>query len=189
MLLPVGLDPSNKSEALLLSTNTEVSIAPKLHSRQQPPGRTDKATVATQSTPLKSQTSGILNSQILRVLPALPQHQLPVYSDTLVGFVSPATFRDLYPSAGRNPEGLYEVKVKRRSPPPDMDSSSSEEPSAPTPKVLKPSSETTGKTVTEDEKVYIVLRKGIVASHIIFPTLPQTIEEWDLIQFVSSLFW
>ncbi|THU89378.1 AAA-domain-containing protein [Dendrothele bispora CBS 962.96] len=193
----VSLDPQSKNNALLLSTNTEVSIAPKLHSRpQNTPSKStskDKPSSsdlqATPSAHTKPKTASNTVSQILRVLPervlSLPT---PSYDGTeILGYVSPRTFSSLFPSIKPDTSTYHKVNYKRLEAPIDP----SEPPSAqeaapqPAPKILNAGEDKPAPPI-DDEDVFICSMQGLVDQHVVFSNLPKGVEEWDLVRFTTD---
>ncbi|KDQ55035.1 hypothetical protein JAAARDRAFT_181043 [Jaapia argillacea MUCL 33604] len=204
----VSVDPPAKSNALLLTTTTEVSIAPKL--RKSKAGAKSSASVGKPSTKKDGSVSGKSasgesdnRSRKLRVLPYTlfqrrqqqPSSSLhPAYDPSLVtAYVAPNTFHDLtgspYPSSSSNlPIHSYRATVKRLFPPPDPTSTQTPAPPSPTPapRVLNPASgsaseKDSGKPVEESGKGEIILGYShlLPDSHIAFSNALDGLEEWD----------
>ncbi|KAK7473010.1 Peroxisome biosynthesis protein pex1 [Stygiomarasmius scandens] len=196
----VSLDPRPKNNALLLSTNTEVSIAPKLHSRQQKAlskstskdnSSSSNGTPITASSSAKSKPTLNTTSQTLRVLPRrVPSLHTPTYNGTeILGYVSLRTFANLFPSTEPGTTTYRKVAYRRLQPPSDpSESQSGQEPALPAPKVLNPGEKEKDKSepVTESDDVFICSTAGIVEQHIVFPNLPKDVEEWDLVRFIAE---
>jgi len=194
----VSLDPQPKNNALLLSTNTEVSIAPKLHSRQQKAlskstskdnSSSSNGVPITASSSAKSKPTLNTISQTLRVLPRrVLSLQTPTYNGTeILGYVSPRTFANLFPSIEPGTTTYRKVVYRRLQPPSDpSESQSGQEPALPAPKVLNPGEKEKDKSepVSESDDVFICSTAGIVEQHIVFPNLPKDVEEWDLVRYV-----
>ncbi|KAF5345345.1 hypothetical protein D9758_008461 [Tetrapyrgos nigripes] len=199
--IPVSLDPQSKNNALLLSTNTEVSIAPKLHTRQQKSSSKptkDKsasvngASIIKPSVDTKEKPKTVSVSHVLRVLPErvldLP---IPSYiGSEILGYVSPRTFTSLYPSAQPEASTYWKSAFKRLRPPVDPNDSPSTQESVPipAPKLLNPGEKDKDKLtpVQENDEVYICSMVGIVDQHVVFTNLPRDVEEWDLVRFTTD---
>ncbi|KAG6920030.1 hypothetical protein DXG01_010098 [Tephrocybe rancida] len=191
----VSVDPSSKGSALLLTTNTEVSIAPKLHrssrradtsSRQDTPQ--DVPRVATSKERYKR------DSHVLRNLPhGIFNVALPDYSGSeLVGFVSPTTYLTLSKSGPPEEAGLLSCSsfnFKRLTPPLEPSSSPQSMPSPPppVPRVIKPGND--GGLVDNiqvENIVFVGTLAGLPDSHIVFPAAPKEVEDWDLLVLSSD---
>lgn len=201
--LQVSLDPSSKGNALLLATNTEVSIAPKL--RKAKPSATQKShpNTAAGSSSQTDDTIGnksttpvsMKNAQILRLIPTrVLEVSFPQYSGSeLLAYVARSTFNKLHPSHPILKDGetnIYFQHYWKRLPspidpnalPPPPPSS----PSVPAPRVLKAG--TTGNETTAEDKnmaepsLYMGWMTGIPEGHIAFPLSTKEFEDWDLIQ-------
>lgn len=211
----VSVDPSTKGTAVLLTTNTEVSIAPKLHKQIDGTARSqvskDTKTSATLSQPSSAPsktTQG--SSRITRVLPKrlLPHDaisKIDSYSgDLRTAYISWVTFVRL--RTGRPPNSLvpdpssddnstlYAHIVKRLQPPVDPSSNpstSSAAPSPPLPTVLtaggsQEKDKTSHDQAKQESEVYISWLSEIPDDHIVFRNLEDDIEEWDLTRFETT---
>ncbi|KAJ7276088.1 P-loop containing nucleoside triphosphate hydrolase protein [Mycena haematopus] len=129
----VSVQPEGRT-ALLLGTDTEVSIAPKPHARNQP---------ALSPAPSPSPDAP---ARILRVLPPLPVPSPEETGAHVLGYVSPATFAALFPShspsalppgeADTDTDVYHRTLLARLAPPADPSPSPSPPPPAPAPRVL-----------------------------------------------------
>jgi peroxin-1 len=196
-LFPVSLDPQSKNNALLLSTNTEVSIAPKLHSRQQKSSSKitkDKssslngAPAVKPSVDAQDKPETSSHSYVLRVLPErVLSLSVPSYTGSeILGYVSPRTFASLYPSAQPETSTYWKSTFKRLRPPIDHSDPLSTQETIPTPapKLLNPGEKDKDKLipVQENGEVFICSMVGIVDQHVMFPSLPSDVEDWDLVR-------
>jgi peroxin-1 len=187
----VSLDPQSKSNALLLTTNTEVSIQPKLHPKPD--------TVVTASSKIPRSKPP---SQILRVLPSRfliaptihtsPQ-PLAHISRSILALL---TKTPLHPSDPTLPTTTYYKCTLRRLLPPASPSppSSKNPPAPPTPHVFHPSdgddrptSANTKGSSSANSEVYVAWRPEVPVpeGHIVLEagfSGVDGIEEWDLIQ-------
>ncbi|PFH52085.1 hypothetical protein AMATHDRAFT_57931 [Amanita thiersii Skay4041] len=191
----VSVEPSTKGGAALLTTNTEVSIAPKLHKRQQvsptqsngKPVEAGKVAVAHDIAhhPSSSKSAKCGPSLVLRVLPArfVSMDGNEDVDSKTVFYVSPQTFKCLDPSNISSTS--YPTAILKRLEPPN-------DPLAPPPiipspvhetRVLNPGNEEKGGTGAEKSKklVYVNCMLGIPDNHIVIPVPYENIEEWDLI--------
>lgn len=183
-LTVASLDPTNKGKALLLTTNTEVSIAPKLHSRQQlkPEKPSTKSTTDDPKGKIQSPPPSV-QPHCLRVIPSsILTRPFAVYTGSeLLGFVSPATFAKLTRSSN-SVENDTHVKAHAKRLPPPTDPSFSATSNAtpdPVPRVLKPGEK---KSITvEPGTIYLGQSEGVPNGHIVLPTTVDDIEEWDLV--------
>ncbi|KAJ7350362.1 P-loop containing nucleoside triphosphate hydrolase protein [Mycena albidolilacea] len=182
----VSIQPESKGSALLLTTNTEVSIAPKLHSQKRPqvngtPNGAPPAT-ATAAPNEASVPSPPVSPQTLRVLPPhllglpFPEHTGP----EVLAYVSPATFSLLHPSAPIDETVYHKTPLKRLHPPAD--------PSAPSPsaappvtRVLNAAGTAESSTGGDVEEVYVRAVESVPESHVAFISAGG-IEDWDLVR-------
>ncbi|KAF8813732.1 AAA-domain-containing protein [Phlegmacium glaucopus] len=193
-----GLDPPSKKNALLLSTNTEVSIAPKLHSNKQisspkrslANGHAPTVGVSTESTIPPND-----RSCIFRVLPArlLPAIRFPDYSESdSLAFVSHVTFTQLHASKFTSADSFYCGQFRPLRSPAD--------PTAPPPPRPNPdpmlarlassgSHASSGGSYASSKsgKVWIGVSEGLPAGHIVFSVLPEGVDEWALVRMSLSL--
>ncbi|KAH9840780.1 AAA-domain-containing protein [Rhodofomes roseus] len=166
----VSLEPSTAGKALLLTTSTEVSIAPKLHSRQngsagpavngktkQKKHRGANGKVNGVSTPAEDLSGSIPNGEaaklpvrVMRVLPhrlvpssPTTSHRLPD-ADVVIAYVSRAALTSLAEASGSasNPSP-WRARVRRLPPPsdPSQEQNSGGPASPPAPRVLVPNGE------------------------------------------------
>ncbi|GLB37363.1 putative peroxisome biogenesis factor 1, N-terminal [Lyophyllum shimeji] len=193
----VSLDPSSRGNALLLTTNTEVSIAPKPHRTEHRTGLTPvdnkPAAQAVASTTVEEKTIPHKRiSEVLRVLPhkvsgmTLPEYAGPEF----VGYVSPSTFTQLH---SRNPTedgdriSCFMSTVKRLLPPPNPSSPASmAPPPPPVPRIIKPGATDKDPASNDigqvtDQVVFLGPLCGIPESHVVFPAAPRNVEDWDLL--------
>jgi len=195
------LDPSSKNDALLLTTNSEVSIAPKLHRKKEQTKAKPLDVTAAQSPKPGSAKAPVapatpaLNFVTLRSVPpkALPNLQLPRHDGTeLIACVSPTTFAKLQESqkivyfTPSYSKAVY--KLLNGPHDPSAPASSAPSPVDPVPRVLnpgnapeKPESKTSAPKPGEGE-AYIGVLDGIPTGHIIFPSPPEGLEDWGLLK-------
>ncbi|KAJ7874791.1 P-loop containing nucleoside triphosphate hydrolase protein [Mycena olivaceomarginata] len=154
--------------ALLLTTNTEVSIAPKLHSQKRPQvnGTPNGAPPAT--------ATAAPNEASVPPPPVSPQ-TLP-----LLAYVSPATFSLLHPSAPIDDTMYHKTPLKRLPPPADP---SALPPSAapPVTRVLNAAGTAESSTSGDVEEVYVRAVESVPESHVAFISAGG-IEDWDLVR-------
>ncbi|KAG6879138.1 hypothetical protein C0992_004955 [Termitomyces sp. T32_za158] len=196
----VTIDPSSKGSALLLTTNTEVSIAPKLHrSVRQKDTNTREEKDASRDIPTSAGNEAEQKhiSHTLRLLPfGLAHVTLPDYpGPEFVGYVSPLTYQRLCPEM-EHEEGAYICCAKftfKRLPPPSEPPSSSSPvpppPPPPVPRVIVPAASGTDSSSVENDQVEDVIFVGSVPgipdSHIVFPAAPRGLEDWDLVVYAG----
>ena len=195
--LPAGLDPLSKKNALLLSADTEVSIAPKLHSNKQisPP----RNSLVTNHTPMvknlsvngvstESTTPSNDDSSILRVLPVrlLPDIRFPHYSNSnSLAYVSRVTFAHVSKSSA---DSFYCGQFRPLAspadsivtPPPPLQNHD------PVPARLGSPGPGGNVTSSRSGKVWIGTSEGLPAGHIVFFVLPKGVDEWGLVRYVTS---
>ncbi|KXN87354.1 Peroxisome biosynthesis protein PAS1 [Leucoagaricus sp. SymC.cos] len=201
----VSIDPSAKDDALLLTTNTEVSIAPKLHKQQSlskpvpngQPTSDKKPTEASLSyaTPKSTQPA---NSVLLRVLPtrylSLPfAHSGP----ELIAFVSAGTFDALFgPGHERGAKDspiCFQAMFRRLQGP--MDTTSTSNPVGlnhpPTTRVPKAGftkeKESAGLEDSDTPgpgEVYVGCSPDVIDQHVVFSALTPGMEDWDIVRLI-----
>lgn len=192
-----GLDPS-KGNALLLTTNTEVSIAPKLHRSREAlsnkPPINGHAAVGAKPTINGSAAAALPTpttkaaSEILRVIPSrlVSGSTYPDHSRLeLLAFVSPRTLDQLEPLlANRTISWFHHAAFKKLAAPHDPSVASNDAPTPePTTRVLNAAvreDPVTAKSIPGD--IYIGVSKDIPTGHIVFSALPDGLEEWDLVR-------
>ena len=194
--MAAGLDLLSKKNALLLSADTEVSIAPKLHSNKQ--------ISASRSSLVNSHTNMVKNlfvngvstepttpskdgSSILRVLPVrlLPDIRFPRYSNPdSLAYVSRVTFAHVSKKSSADSFycGQFRPLVSPADPtvtPPPLQN--------PDP-VLASSGGSGGSNVASSGsgKVWISTSEGLPAGHIVFFVLPEGVDEWGLVRYAAS---
>lgn len=185
-----SLDPSSKRNALLLSTNTEVSIAPKLHSNKQ----ISSNSLANDTPTVKSNTSTEPTIQskdrscTLRVLPVrlLPDIRFPHYSDSdSVAYISRVTFSRLHASKG-DLESFYCGQFKPLISPADPAAKPPLPLQNPDPVIVRPSgSGGPGESKiapSKSGKVWIGTSEELPAGHIVFFVLPESVDEWGQVR-------
>jgi len=200
----VSVRPSAKDNALLLTTNTEVSISPKLHKQQLPlkwNGHSVSAKNPAENTPPSTKpepTSKPGNSEVLRVLPSrfLQETSSTHSGSELIAFVSIGTFGKLFGSTSDG--GLcFQARFKRMQGPADPTSTqSSETNSNPVAHVFKAGSSAKGKKSEgiEDSghlgsgEIYVGCSHNVIDHHIIFSALTEDVEEWDLVRYTLVFF-
>ncbi|KAJ3994136.1 P-loop containing nucleoside triphosphate hydrolase protein [Lentinula boryana] len=189
----VSLDPQSKNNVLLLSTNTEVSISPKLHPNRR--AHAKKTTVDGGSASSENAVpKPILKQpfQILRVLPAhiLPKPLISHSGSEVMGYVSASTLVRIIPASRDMAKQriCHKASVKRLEPPvhPEISTTQALE-TAPEPKVLNPG-EKNQQSEESSESIYIGEMDELINGHIVFPSLPAGVDHWDLIKFVHLRF-
>lgn len=185
----VSLAPQAKNDALLLSTNTEVSISPKLHANRRVHAKEPTVNGTADAVVPKSIPQPF---QILRVLPNhVLSKPLTAYSGSeVIGYVSSSTLAQLLP-ASRNvakQHTCYKVSLKRLEPPINPVSTLQTPETVPETKVLNPSEKIHNVENSDNaERSYVCGRVELIGGHIVFPSLPAGIEHWDLIKFVPRI--
>ncbi|KAL1710677.1 P-loop containing nucleoside triphosphate hydrolase protein [Schizophyllum commune] len=191
-LLVGSLDVSSKTNAALLTTDTEISIAPKVHRRGAQAAKSRAPAEPSSDEPVKPQAHP--KSTLLRVLPSRLSTPTPEYTGPeLLSYVSKATFRKLDVGSGSSaaavelPAGTYKkARVKRLTPPVDPlagPSTSSE--ATPAPRILSAGKEAVAeeeKSEDDAEVVYVGILDGIPDRSIVLPMLTHGIEEWDMVK-------
>ena len=197
--MAAGLDPLSKKNALLLSANTEVSIAPKLHSNKQI--SLPKNSLVNGHTPMiknlsvngastEPTTPSKDDSSVLRVLPVqlLPDIRFPCYfnSDSLA-YVSRMTFAHVSKSSADSFYcGQFRPLVSPAdstvTPPPPL-----QNPDPVLARLYSPGGSGGSNTASSrSEKVWIGTSEGLPAGHIVFFVLPKGVDEWGLVRYATS---
>lgn len=190
---------------MLLTTDTEVSIAPKLHHNRDPPlskrvvnGKVEPAlspVVNGVSKPSSNSLTSATLSVILRVLPSrlIPCPDFPEHTGVgLLSFVHPKTLAQLSlesshvdPTVALFSQGTYKILT----PPPNPSSSSANSPPLAEPPVRVLNSATRGDAVSlgvsmSPGELYIGTSDNIPIGHVVFIALPEGLEEWDLVRYI-----
>ena len=206
--LTASLDPP-KGNALLLTTNTEVSIAPKLHRNRDTPlskrnvnGKVETAlppVVDDVSKPSSNSLTAATVSVILRVLPSrlVPSPDFPEHNGVaLLAFVHPKTLAQLgFESSRVDPaivlfsQGTYKMLTS----PPNPSSSSAKSPPLAEPPVRVLNSATPGDATssgvsTGPGELFIGTSDNIPVGHVAFIAMPEGLEEWDLVRYIYCQF-
>jgi peroxin-1 len=208
LTLPVSLEPQSKGNALLLTTNTEVSIAPELRSTSGPGSSavisTDTASTSTTNgtttiqTPISKLPPKILRVIPARVLPPLtPSPASYTRSETLT-YVSKRTYSQLtntypIPEEDESNRQFYKASFRRLKPPVDpADTSGANKstiPSPPAPRVLNAGGSTGNESKPVDaaapkkvHELFVGWTEGVPESHIVFPSMIEGVDELDLIR-------
>jgi len=172
-----SLDPASKGNAALLTTNTEVSIAPKLHKRKE-----TTFTEQSISSESQSQLARKSNIDVLRVLPARlasfighTNHSGP----ELLAFVSSKTLSLLQShSSDLDSSTFLPASFKRLQPPVNPSSSASD----PSPNEFLHTTK-----ISDVADLYIGVVEGIMDNHIVFFAQPNVVEEWDLVRYQTLI--
>ncbi|KAL1736307.1 P-loop containing nucleoside triphosphate hydrolase protein [Schizophyllum commune] len=185
-LLVGSLDVSSKSNAALLTTDTEISIAPKPH-RRGAPASTGRAPAESSSSEASFKPQAHPKSTLLRILPSRLSAPTPEYTGPeLLGYVSKATFGKLDLGSELSAGPYRKARVKRLSAPVDpLAGPSTVNEAAPAPRILSAGKEaSTEEKKNEDdaEVVYVGVLDGIPDRSIVFPVLTHGIEEWDMVK-------
>ena len=174
MVVSVESRSGKGGEGMLLGTDTEVSIAPKLRRTGEPASTSNVNSALATSRPNES-----LPSQILRVVPlcVLPSALPSSFSRERLdvpAYVSHRVYTELTRSSPtETQEHFYKASIKRLKPPSDpIDSSTNSKPPSPVPKVLTIGGGEDKEVQGEDggvKWVYIGPMEGIPEKHILFP--------------------
>ena len=219
LYLAVSLDPQSKGNALLLTTNTEVNIAPKLRSTSKSisSNKNQTSTTTTTSSPTNSTTSNAkYPSKILRVIPphVLPLAFPPAASYTrseALAYVSKLTFSQLVStdtstsspslpaSADHNDDDdipdrqFHKATFRRLHPPANPTDPPGNVPNAkesqPVARVFTAGGGGERKGVADTDtdtagpkNVLVGWAEGILEKHVVFPSMVQGVDEWDLVR-------
>ncbi|KAH7922507.1 AAA-domain-containing protein [Leucogyrophana mollusca] len=193
----VSLDPQSKSNALLLTTDTEVSIAPKTRQKGNP--RSSQSVSATTPNSVSSPTKDLEATpvtknnyppHILRVLPSriLPSrlHASPTKTETIV-YVAPHTLSLLTGSSYPLPPGFKDefFRASYRYLIPPANPTEASKPTAPEPeaepRVLTPGVKGAEKNEVKD-MFWIGTSCLVLESHVVFTKEVPGVGDWDLIR-------
>ena len=194
--MAAGLDLLSKKNALLLSADTEVSIAPKLHSNKQISASRNSLVNSHTNMAKNLSVNGVSTepttpskdgSSILRVLPVrlLRDIRFPRYSNSdSLAYVSRVTFAHVSKSSADSFYcGQFRPLVSPTdptvTPPPPLQN--------PDP-VLASSGGSGGSNIASSGsgKVWIGTSEGLPAGHIVFFVLPEGVDEWGLVRCAAS---
>jgi peroxin-1 len=215
----VTLEPISKGTAQLLTTNTEVSISPKLHpsdSRTTTTSMTEGKSRDKSGAELKDRIAENSTEKHTRtcVLRAVPVHTFarafskrldpqvavsllsPYSGPGRIAYVSPRTFTRItlipVPLNAKHDEfKFHECTIRRMQPPIDPTEPSEAPPAGsqpvPTDRVLRPGamdddSDPTTDLATSSEFVYVRWLEGILGGYVLFPSRPDGVDDWDLVQ-------
>lgn len=193
-LKAVSIDPSGGSSPLLLSTNTEISIAPKLsRSRQPVPPRssTQRKTKPTGNAPVKSADAPV--SLTLRTLPPRflsEEIDMPDAGGASIAFVAPFTLVTLLnlPSTDNylfDESAFFQAKIRHTREPvdPSAESQTPEEQQASQKVVLSDSNRSQGGDhKPQEDSVYVAVRKDVPPKHIVFMLPGKNIKDWGMLR-------
>ncbi|PIL32676.1 transporter [Ganoderma sinense ZZ0214-1] len=200
----VSLQPST-TKALLLTTSTEVSIAPKLRSKHKTMAAgselkgSGKTSVAPNGiTPAAEKTKVPRQARTLRMLPQrlLGDTPLPSHSsdDDGIAYVSYKTLSSLYPRGVLSELHGWRATVRRVSPPsnPDKDATPASPAIQPSARILVPSGEGSSlkgpQPVTEVKKNEMVVVWSpdvpVPDGHVVLNPVVDNAEDWDLIRLI-----
>nr|GAT57894.1 likely peroxisomal biogenesis AAA ATPase pex1 [Mycena chlorophos] len=190
----VSLVPESKGNALLLTTNTEVSISPKLHGKKAstsaPAPKPVNGIAHPTPTPASDPKPPISTGRLRVIRPELANLPFSEYSGPeLLALVPPETFTLLHPDVDATEDTYHRVLVKRLSPPTDpvANTSSSSGAPAPAPKVLKAGGSSEPAISDEDPaEIFVKGAEGVPDGHIVLPPV-KGIDEWDLIRLSKPL--
>ncbi|KAF8895717.1 P-loop containing nucleoside triphosphate hydrolase protein [Gymnopilus junonius] len=202
-----SLDPAPKNNVLLLTTNTEVSIAPKLHrskdfvvpkplinGHQIPNGKPIVKDESKAPSDTPTTTTEVLRVLPLRLVPALkfPEHNGP----ELLVSVSAWTLAQLFGSESlEKSDYFYQGNFTRLAPPPEPSSPSSPPPPPePSTTILNPGGkgepDSSSKPQPDPDlsEIYICSSEQIPGGHIVYYALPEGLKEWDLVRCLPFLY-
>ncbi|KAH7908843.1 P-loop containing nucleoside triphosphate hydrolase protein [Hygrophoropsis aurantiaca] len=199
----VSLDPQSKTDALLLTTDTEVSIAPKTR-RGGNIGSAQTAASARDSTPNTNKdpqaSSAPENKHPLHILRVLPSRLLPSIPPVsspkteLIVYVAPRTLSLLtnsdYPLPTDVEDSFFRASYRYLNSPADPTEAS--KPTAPEPEVQPKVLTAGGKSNKEDQEdkdekastsdtLWIGASSAVLESHVLFTREVPGIGDWDLI--------
>ncbi|KAM6502170.1 P-loop containing nucleoside triphosphate hydrolase protein [Amanita muscaria] len=175
-----NIDPPSKNDALLLTTSTEIAIAPKRHQSSRSGKQTDGVAAQAPAQP-KQQKHGFLLRVIPRKAVAAPiPDQL---GPDITAYVSPRTFAKLCLSNHVN--RCITGTLVKLDPPPDPTLPAPNPVEVPETRVLHPGGQTTDAQRQDekqrDKKICISRVKGIVDGQIFVPLPFEDVQEWDIV--------
>jgi peroxin-1 len=203
----VSTDPPSVSRAVLLSTDTEVSIAPKLRNGRNHPETKAKSSSQAPSNTSPDSSVGLKSSKplaigrpiVLRVLPSrlavLPES--PDELQDIIAYVSPSTLAGIsnqdLPLASLN--STCSASIRRLKSPTalgissiiDASASAAPPPVPPAAKLIQPKdgkvppvSGTVPEPAQSDERVVLCCLSGIPEHHILLRGALPNLSDWDL---------
>ncbi|KAI0665466.1 AAA-domain-containing protein [Trametes maxima] len=201
----VSLEPSS-SKAMLLTTSTEVSIAPKLRSKSKPTKPETKESrkaapltngTAARTTPAPGKSKAHTRSRTLRLIPKRTfdrsTRDARNGADESIAYVSYRTLADLQPRLSPPLKG-WRATVRRIPPPvnPDKEVGPSSTTKQPIPRVLKPNGESSSARTSAPEssslqdEVVVVWSPDVLVpdGHIALQTVFDNAEDWDLVRVI-----
>lgn len=191
LCISVSLDPSDKGKALLLTTSTEVSIAPKTRAKPQAsqnngaksPVPKEKGAIPSVPAPSRPKK----NTQILRSLPIRSVPLLKIFSsiDDSLAYVSRATFLELTGRVGQVELQTHRAEIKRIRPPVDPSGT----PGAPVPAAPSVTKLLNSQTKEEEKpksdlSVLLVTSDQVPDRHILLSNSVDGVEDFDLVRCV-----
>lgn len=187
--LLVSLDPDATAHALLIATNTEVSIAPKMHRRRAEDISHRKESVRASDAPSLEKERP---SHLLRVLPTfvLPASLHDTHNDEPVAYLSPSTLKQIFPAASSHDSHVnyHRASVRRIQPPKDPSSTAADQAHNPDPLILNPgATHAINNTASGVLDVLLVSVEGIPPLHLVFPILLGGIQEYDIVRSVKAV--
>ncbi|KAF9238473.1 P-loop containing nucleoside triphosphate hydrolase protein [Melanogaster broomeanus] len=198
-LTVVSLEPSTKGNAALLTTDTEVSIAPKAHSRQR--AAAPAKSTASEDNILKQPSKPSFPEDVLRVLPirlvdAIPPAATSYSRPETLAYIHPYTFSLLagsrYPLKDHMKGVFLKLSYRVLQPPQNpldapRNGDAAAEPPEPTPQVLHPGGKSevspadkTAKVSTENV-LFVGWSDKVLESHVFFPNGLEGIGDWHWI--------
>ncbi|KAF8553261.1 AAA-domain-containing protein [Imleria badia] len=200
-LLVVSLDPSTKGNAALLTTDSEVSIAPKMHARQKVVGGAPSST-SQDGTAKKDPAKSSLPATVLRVLPTRLIERFSPSSarynrQEILAYIHPYTFSKLAQSRYPMKEDMKDIflKFSYRSldPPwnplePPRDANANAETQEPIAQVLHPgakrkhpSADQTASNVSPENFLLVGWSDKVLESHVYCPYGLEGVGNWHWI--------
>ncbi|KAH7882751.1 P-loop containing nucleoside triphosphate hydrolase protein [Phlebopus sp. FC_14] len=193
-LTVVSVEPPTKGQVALLTTDTEVRIAPKLHRRQ-------KATPTTLDDATREQTSAIPPETVLRILPhrlvqGISSQSFSYNGSGTLAYIHPYTFSILaksrYPRDDMS-DVFLTVSYRLLKPPANplespKDEDSGPEPTNREPQVLRPGGKT--ENAGPDKPLENILLIGtsdkVMESHVYFPNGLEGALDWHWIHVITT---
>ncbi|KAF7321379.1 putative peroxisomal biogenesis AAA ATPase pex1 [Mycena kentingensis (nom. inval.)] len=177
----VSTTPQPKGSALLLTTNTEVSISPKLHNQTRPFARNPPNGTLPPTNETSEPTPTISTPKLRVIRPDLLPIPFPDYAGTeVLALIPPATFALLHPTTSL-PNVEYQRAAIKRLPSPVDPLSTTSSSETPARRVLHAGGTDLSTKETDITELYVRAAEGVPDGHVVL--LPVNgIEEWDLVR-------
>lgn len=199
---PVSLAPSTKGNAALLTTDSEVNIAPKMHAPQKAIGGAPSST-SQDSTAKKDSAKASLPATVLRILPTRLIDQFSPSSacynrPEILGYIHPYIFSNLaqsrYPMREDKKDVFLKFSYRLLDPPqnpldPPRNDNANAKTQEPVAQVLHPggkgeppAAEKSSSNVSTENFMLVGWSDKVLESHVYFPYGLEGVSDWHWIQ-------